>query len=126
MNPRLSLATGLVASLALAAPARAEGQGRAPDDDRMGADAGTLLDRREIIVPVPAGSVEVMRIDNPMGRVEIRGGARADVIHVIAQKRASSAEALGRLRVHYTAYQKKIAFLAEAVHRGGGSAPESP
>ena len=32
MNPRLSLATGLVASLALAAPARAEGQGRAPDD----------------------------------------------------------------------------------------------
>jgi hypothetical protein len=26
----------------------------------------------------------------------------------------------------FAAYQKKIAFLAEAVHRGGGSAPESP
>jgi hypothetical protein len=46
-----------------------------------------------------------MRIDNPMGRVEIHGGARSDVIHIIAQKRASTAEALARLRVHYAAYQ---------------------
>jgi Putative adhesin len=80
------------------APARARADGAA--------DAGAMLtDRREIIVPVPAGSVEVMRIDNPMGRVEIHGGARSDVIHIIAQKRASTAEALARLRVHYAAYQ---------------------
>jgi hypothetical protein len=99
------LATGVVASLALAAPALAEGQGRASEEDRTSADPGALLDRREIIVPVPAGSVEVMRIDNPMGRVEVRGGGRADVIHVVAQKRAATPEALGRLRVHYTAFQ---------------------
>jgi hypothetical protein len=87
---------GAAWSLLLAASARAEG----PPPD-----AGALTDRREIVVPVPAGSVEVMRIDNPMGRVEIRGGGRADVIHVVAQKRASTPEALGRLRVHYTAFQ---------------------
>ena len=78
-----------------AAPARAEGP-----------DAGaTLTDRREIIVPAPAGSVEVMRIDNPMGRVEIRGGGRVGSIHIIAEKRASTLEALGRLRVHYAAFE---------------------
>jgi hypothetical protein len=77
-------------------PARAES---------AGPDGGVLTDTREIVVPAPAGSVEVMRIDNPMGRVEIRGGARGDVIHVVAQKRAATAEALARLRVHYTAFQ---------------------
>jgi hypothetical protein len=56
-------------------------------------------------VPVAAGSVEVIRIDNPMGRIEIRGGGRPDVIHVVAEKRATTPEALGRLRVHYTAFQ---------------------
>jgi hypothetical protein len=86
----------VVTSLVAAAPARADGP----------ADAGAMFtDRREIIVPAPAGSVEVMRIDNPMGRVEIRGGARSDSIHVIAEKRASSPEALDRLRVHYAAFQ---------------------
>jgi hypothetical protein len=90
-----------VGSFVVWAPARAEGAG--PNE---AADAGgAFTDRREIIVPVPAGSVEVLRIDNPMGRVEIRGGGRSDVIHVIAQKRAATAEALGRLRVHYAAYQ---------------------
>jgi hypothetical protein len=98
---RLSFAARVLASVGVtvlcAAPARADGQGRASDE--------RLEDRREIIVPVAAGSVEVMRIDNPMGRVEIRGGGRSDVIHVVAQKRAQTAEALGRLRVHYTAFQ---------------------
>ncbi|HVR02756.1 MAG TPA: DUF4097 family beta strand repeat-containing protein [Polyangia bacterium] len=104
---RLRAALGLVASLAALAPARALGR---PADD-AGADDGrpgevaAFTDRREIIVPVAAGSVEVMRIDNPMGRVEIRGGGRADVIHIVAQKRAVTAEALGRLRVHYVAFQ---------------------
>jgi len=81
------------------APARARADGAAADG------GAALTDRREIIVPVPAGSVEVMRIDNPMGRVEIRGGARSDVIHIVAQKHASTPEALARLRVHYAAYQ---------------------
>jgi hypothetical protein len=92
----IAAAAGVAAFGPLAGAARAEGEGP---------DAGALTDRREIVVPVAAGSVEVMRIDNPMGRVEIRGGVRADVIHVVAQKRAATPEALGRLRVHYTAYQ---------------------
>jgi hypothetical protein len=94
----------LVASVTAAVcgvSARAHGQGSAPAE----ADGAGLRDRREIIVPVVAGSVEVMRIDNPMGRVEIRGGGRSDSIHVVAQKHAATAEALGRLRVHYTAFQ---------------------
>jgi hypothetical protein len=89
----------LVTSLALATSARAEGRG--PDAD----GGASLTERREILVPVPAGSVEIMRIDNPMGRIEIRGGGRSDVIHVVAQKRAATVEALGRLRVHYVAFQ---------------------
>lgn len=92
---RLSFALGLVA--AAAGPAAAE--------EAAPAGAAGLVDRREIIVPAPAGSVEVMRIDNPMGRVEIRGGGRPDVIHVVAQKHAATPEALARLRVHYTAFQ---------------------
>ncbi len=73
---------------------------------RAEGDAGAMLtDRREIIVPVPPGSVEVIRIDNPMGRVEVRGATgKVDAIHVIAEKRAATAEALGRLRVHYAAF----------------------
>jgi len=92
---------GLVLLVALplfapAARARAEGP----------PEAGAMLtERREIIVPVPSGSVEVLRIDNPMGRVEVRGVAgKVDAIHVIAEKRAATAEALGRLRVHYAAF----------------------
>jgi hypothetical protein len=71
-------------------------------------DAGAppLTDRREILVPVPTGSVEVLRIDNPMGRVEIRGAPRGlEAIHVIAEKRAATPEALARLRVHYAAFR---------------------
>jgi hypothetical protein len=92
--PFSALASLLVVVLGAAATARADG------------DAGAgFTDRREILVPVPAGSVEVMRIDNPMGRVEIRGGTRSDVIHVVAQKHAATAEALARLRVHYASFQ---------------------
>jgi hypothetical protein len=90
--------SGIVAFAALAAtPARAQ--------IAAGVDGGGFTDRRELIVPVPAGSVEVLRIDNPMGRVEIRGGGRADSIHVVAEKHASTLEALGRLRVHFAAFQ---------------------
>jgi Putative adhesin len=85
-------------SLFASVPARA-------DEPAPAADGGALVDRREIIVPVPPGSVEALRIDNPMGRVEIRGGGRTDSIHVIAEKHAATADALARLRVHYTAFQ---------------------
>lgn len=90
----------VVALLALAAgAARAE-------ERALPTPAPTLLtDRREIIVPVPPGTVEVLRIDNPMGRIEIRGGSHPEAIHVIAEKRAATADALGRLRVHYAAFQ---------------------
>jgi hypothetical protein len=102
---RLSRDTRLLATVAVAALCAAPARARAQGGERLEADGGGLRDRREIIVPVSAGSVEVMRIDNPMGRVEIRGGGRSDVIHVVAQKRAQTPEALGRLRVHYTAFQ---------------------
>jgi Putative adhesin len=92
----LSVTVALGASLFAATAARAQS---------AGGDGGVFTDRREIIVPVPVGSVESLRIDNPMGRVEIRGGGRPDSIHVVAEKHASSMEALGRLRVHYAAFQ---------------------
>jgi hypothetical protein len=105
MTRRRALATGVVASLGLAAGVLAGATARAEGRGADGGEPGVLTDRREIIVPVPPGSVEVMRIDNPMGRVEIRGGGRADVIHVVAVKRATTPEALARLRVHYAAFQ---------------------
>ena len=61
------------------------------------------MDQREIIVP--AANAEMVRIDNPLGRVEVRAWNRPGQIHIVAEKRATSAEALGRLRVHYTAWQ---------------------
>lgn len=61
------------------------------------------VDQREIIVP--AAGAEMVRIDNPLGRVEIRAWNRPGQIHIVAEKRAASPEALGRLRVHYTAWQ---------------------
>jgi hypothetical protein len=75
-------------------PARAEGP-----------DGAVLTERREIVVPVSPGTVEVLRIDNPMGRIEIRGGGRPESIHVVAEKRAATPEAMARLRVHYAAFQ---------------------
>jgi len=98
LTTRLGLGAALGASLLAPAPARADVSPTSPD-------AGEVLDRREIIVPVAPGSVEALHIDNPMGRVEIRGGGRSDSIHVVAQKHASTADALARLRVHYSAFQ---------------------
>jgi Putative adhesin len=99
-----------VCVVVLSAPiaARAEGDG-----------GGGLTERREIVVPVPAGSVEVLRIDNPMGRVEIRGTGRPHEIHVIADKRAATVEAMARLRVHYAAFQNGEVQLDTRVELGG-------
>jgi len=78
---------------------------------------GSLYDRREIIVPAKAA--EVVRIDNLLGRVQIRGGARPGEIHIIAEKRASTPEALGRLRVHYTAFESGEVVVDTRVELGG-------
>src|SRR5580765_5333004 len=87
--------TALVASAGGAKRARAAADG--------GETVQMLIDRREIIVPAKAA--EVVRIDNLLGRVSVRGVARPGEIHIVAEKRASTPEALGRLRVHYTAFQ---------------------
>jgi hypothetical protein len=109
---RIGVAVGLLWPWLTAARASAQ----APQP----ADAGAMLtERREIIVPVPAGSVEMLRIDNPMGRITIRGGGSAGEIHVVADKRAATADALARLRVHYAAFQNGEVQLDTRVELGG-------
>lgn len=76
-----------------------------------------LVDRREIIVP--AQGAELVRIDNLLGRVAIRGTARPGEIHIVAEKRAPSPDALGRLRVHYTAFQSGEIAIDTRVELGG-------
>jgi hypothetical protein len=97
VSARLAIAVSASLVLGAAAGARA--------DEADGGPGAMLVERREILVPVPPGSVEVLRIDNPMGRVEVRGRAgQVDAIHIVAVKRAATPEALARLRVHYTAF----------------------
>ena len=103
----------LVALVALASTARA----RAADVGANTDPAAPLTDRREIIVP--ARGAELVRIDNLLGRVGIRGTARPGEIHLVAEKRASSAEALGRLRVHYTAFESGEIQIDTRVELGG-------
>jgi hypothetical protein len=76
-----------------------------------------FIDRREIVVP--ARGAELVRIDNLLGRVGIRGTARPGEIHVVAEKRAASAETLGRLRVHYTAFESGEIQIDTRVELGG-------
>ena len=54
-----------------------------------------------------------------MGRVEIRGRRAPDAIHVIAQKHAATAEAMARLRVHYTGFQNGEVLLDTRVELEG-------
>ncbi|HSS38225.1 MAG TPA: hypothetical protein VLT58_05600 [Polyangia bacterium] len=82
------------------------------------ADANeTLIDRRELVVP--AHGAELVRIDNPLGRVAVRGTARPGEIHILADKHASSQEVLGRLRVHYTAFENGEIQIDTRVELGG-------
>ena len=60
-----------------------------------------------------------MRIDNLLGRVQIRGVARPGEIHIIAEKRAATLDALGRLRVHYTAFEGGEVVVDTRVELGG-------
>jgi hypothetical protein len=75
-------------------------------------------ERREIIVPMPGG--ELVRIDNALGRVSVSGWDHPGQIHIVADKRAASAEALGRLRVHYTAWQNGEIHIDTRVELPGG------
>ena len=67
-----------VLALASTGPARAADL----DGNSTAAPAATRVDRREIIVP--ARGAELVRIDNLLGRVGIRGTARPGEIHVVA------------------------------------------
>jgi hypothetical protein len=106
---------GITTSAALvAAVAFLVGAGRARAAD---GGAETLVDRREIIVP--AKGAEVLRIDNLLGRITVRGVARPGEIHIVAEKRASTPDALGRLRVHYTAFENGEVVVDTRVELGG-------
>jgi hypothetical protein len=82
-----------------------------------GGVGAAMVDRRELIVPTPGA--ELLRIDNPLGRVEVRAWDRPGQIHIIAEKRAVSQEALDRLRVHYTAWQNGEITVDTRVELGG-------
>ena len=60
-----------------------------------------------------------MRIDNPLGRIEVRAWDRDGQIHIIAEKHAATQEALDRLRVHYTAWQSGEISVDTRVELGG-------
>jgi len=105
-NLALSAAAVVLASVLGAGTARAADAGAEP-----------LVDRREIIVPAKAA--EVVRIDNLLGRITVRGVARPGEVHIVAEKRASTPEALGRLRVHYTAFQNGEVVVETRVELGG-------
>lgn len=75
------------------------------------------IDSREVIVPVPGA--ERMRIDNPLGSVIVRAWDRTDAIHIVAEKQSASAEALARLRVHFTAWAGGEVSVETRVELGG-------
>jgi hypothetical protein len=79
--------------------------------------AARPLDTREVIVPIPGA--ERMRIDNPLGNVTVRAWDRNDAIHIIAEKQSPSADALARLRVHFTAWAGGEISLETRVEMGG-------
>jgi hypothetical protein len=115
MNVKSKSALGLAAvplALLTASPALA-----AADAPVAPAAGGMITDRREVVVPAPAA--EMVRIDNPLGRVEIRAWSHPGEVHIIAEKRAASAEALDRLRVHYTAWQSGEISVESRVELGG-------
>ncbi len=113
----VGIALGLL--LAISGPARAADPNGAPPAGATPAAPveAPFIDRREIVVP--ARGAELVRIDNLLGRVAIRGTARPGEIHVVAEKRAASPETLGRLRVHYTAFESGEIQIDTRVELGG-------
>ena len=107
----------MLVTLARVAPAAAEPPAAVSVVADGAASSGRPLDTREVIVPV-AGA-ERMRIDNPLGNVTVRAWPRNDAIHIIAEKQSLSADALGRLRVHFTAWAGGEISLETRVEMGG-------
>jgi hypothetical protein len=107
-------------ALAVAALLVSVGAVRASEPDGSVGSAATPVnvERREIMVPMPGG--EMVRIDNSLGRVAVRGWSHPGQIHIVADKRAGSAEALARLRVHYTAWQNGEIHIDTRVELAGG------
>lgn len=101
----------------------------APSWAVVGADAGAqgtaaagpapqkAVDGREIIVPIPGA--ERLRVDNPLGGIVVRAWDRPDAMHIVADKQSSSAEALARLRVHFTAWAGGEISIEARVEAGG-------
>ena len=90
----------------------------------LAADAGAppgsppgSIDGREIIVPIPGA--ERLRIDNPLGNITVKAWARADSMHIVADKQSSSPEALARLRVHFIAWAGGEISIEARVEAGG-------
>jgi len=116
---RSGVALTLASTLALASRfAAANGENAAPAVNAPATPppAG-VVDRRELIVPTPGA--ELLRIDNPLGRIEVRAWDRDDQIHIVAEKHAATQEALDRLRVHYTAWQSGEISVDTRVELGG-------
>ena len=83
-----------------------------------GGDASLLVDRREIVVP--ARAAELVRIDNLLGRVVVRGDRPPGRDpHRRREARGLAPEALGRLRVHYTAFESGEVVVDTRVELGG-------
>jgi hypothetical protein len=118
LRPSVASRTVLAATAALALVI-ASGRARAADSGAAVAPASAAnTERREIIVPMPGG--ELVRIDNALGRVSVSGWDHPGQIHIVADKRAANAEALGRLRVHYTAWQNGEIHVDTRVELPGG------
>ncbi len=121
MRSRVALA--FASTLALTSRfAAANGDNGAPAPSAVPAAPPTpagpgVVDRRELIVPTPGA--ELLRIDNPLGRIEVRAWDRDGQIHIIAEKHAATQEALDRLRVHYTAWQSGEISVDTRVELGG-------
>jgi hypothetical protein len=116
---RSGVALTLASTLALASRfAAANGENAAPAATPTPTPTPTgVVDRRELIVPTPGA--ELLRIDNPLGRIEVRAWDRDNQIHIIAEKHAATQEALDRLRVHYTAWQSGEISVDTRVELGG-------
>lgn len=83
------LAAGLLA---------AGGAGRAHAQGAPARGAPPVVDRREVIVPIPGA--ERLRVENLLGRVQVRGWAQAGQMRIAADKSGPADVDLDRLRVH--------------------------
>jgi hypothetical protein len=115
---RAGVALAIVLAARIASATSDGGAGvRGAETRAAEARAAEVVDRRELIVPTPGA--ELIRIDNPLGRVSVRAWDRPGQIHITAEKRAVSQEVVDRLRVHYTAWQNGEITIETRVELGG-------